>query len=336
MTIRNTAFTAVMAVAASAAIALPAQARDTIQIAGSSTVLPFASIVAEEFGNAFPQFNTPVVGSGGSSGGLRQFCQGVGENTIDIANASRPIRASEIESCAANGVTEIIEVRFGYDGIVFASDINTGDFALEPEHVYLASARQVEQNGQMVENPYTNWNQIDDSLPDQEIILVIPASNHGTREVYEETVVIPGCEVVTGDDGDSCLETRTDGRIIEIAGDYTETLSRLTAQPAALGVFGLSFYDQNRDRLQVANMSGVTPSLETIGSGEYPVSRPLFFYIKNQHVGVIPGIMEYAQYFLADQIGGFGSPLESAGLIPLGENERAQVTQAVMSRTLVQ
>ena len=316
-------------------------ARDTIQIAGSSTVLPFASIVAEEFGRSFSQFKVPVVGSGGSSGGLRQFCQGVGANTIDIANSSRPIKKSEIEACAKNGVTKIVEVKFGFDGIVFASRSDSGKFALEPRHVFLAQAKEVPQGGKMVANPYTKWSQIDGKLPDQEIVLVIPGSNHGTREVYEEKV-IPGCEtfdevkaMVKADKKKAegfCKAMRTDGRVIEVAGDYTETLARLDAQKTAVGVFGLSFYDQNRDRLQVATMSGVMPSLETIESGQYPVSRPLFFYIKDAHIGVIPGLLEYAQYFLSAQVSGMGSPLEKAGLIPLNNKERAEIVGRVKAR----
>lgn len=333
---------AVAAAAATVAFSAPAVARDTIQIAGSSTVLPFASIVAEEFGKSFSQFKTPVVGSGGSSGGLRQFCQGVGANTIDIANSSRPIRAAEVEACAKNGVTKIIEVKIGYDGIVFASRSDSGKFALEPKHVFLAQAKEVPQGGKMVANPYAKWSQIDRSLPDQEIVLVIPGSNHGTREVYEEKTVIPGCEtfeeVKAMEKADKkkaeafCKAMRTDGRVIEVAGDYTETLARLDAQKTAVGVFGLSFYDQNRDRLQVATMSGVMPSLETIESGKYPVSRPLFFYIKDAHVGVIPGLLEYAQYFLSPQVGGMGSPLEKAGLIPMNNKERAEVLGKVKAR----
>ncbi|MBE0403720.1 substrate-binding domain-containing protein [Halomonas citrativorans] len=312
-----------------------AMARDTIQIAGSSTVLPFASIVAEEFGNTYSQFNTPVVGSGGSSGGLRQFCQGVGENTIDIANASRSIRSGEVESCAENGVNEILEIQFGYDGIVFASRLDRGEFALTPEHVFKAAAAQLPQNGELVDNPYTRWSEIDSNLPDQEIVLVIPASNHGTREVFEEKVVHPGCDTVAEVEGDACNNLRGDGRIVEIAGDYTETLARLDAQEDAVGVFGLSFYDQNRDRLQVATVDGVTPSLETIGSGEYPVSRPLFFYVKGEHIDVIPGLAEYTEFFLNEMTSGYGSPLEDAGLIPMDENERSQALEQFESRTVV-
>ncbi|KAA0011370.1 phosphonate ABC transporter substrate-binding protein [Billgrantia pellis] len=326
-----------MAIAASLAVGFTtaAQARDTIQIAGSSTVLPFASIVAEEFGASFPQFNTPVVGSGGSSGGLRQFCQGVGENTIDIANASRAIRSGEIESCNANGVNDILEVMFGYDGIVFASRIDRGEFALTPQHVFAAAAAQIPQDGQLVDNPYTRWSEIDSDLPDQEIVLVIPASNHGTREVFEEKVLHAGCDSYAEIEGDACNSLRGDGRIIEIAGDYTETLARLDAQAEAVGVFGLSFYDQNRDRLQVATVNDVTPSLETIGSGEYPVSRPLFFYVKGEHLDVIPGLAEYTEFFLSDAISGYGSPLEDAGLIPMDDEERAQALEKFQARTAV-
>ncbi|MCE8012181.1 phosphonate ABC transporter substrate-binding protein [Halomonas daqingensis] len=326
-----------MAIAASLAVGLStaAQARDTIQIAGSSTVLPFASIVAEEFGASFPQFNTPVVGSGGSGGGLRQFCQGVGENTIDIANSSRAIRSGELENCAANGVNEVLEVMFGYDGIVFASRADRGEFALTPQHVFAAAAAQIPQDGQLVANPYTRWSEIDADLPDQEIVLVIPASNHGTREVFEEKVLHAGCDSYAEIEGDACNNLRGDGRIIEIAGDYTETLARLDAQADAVGVFGLSFYDQNRDRLQVATVDGVTPSLETIGSGEYPVSRPLFFYVKGEHLDVIPGLAEYTEFFLSDAISGFGSPLEDAGLIPMDDDERAQALEQFQARTVV-
>ncbi len=326
-----------MAIAASLAVGLStaAQARDTLQIAGSSTVLPFASIVAEEFGASFPQFNTPVVGSGGSGGGLRQFCQGVGENTIDIANSSRAIRSGELENCAANGVNEVLEVMFGYDGIVFASRADRGEFALTPQHVFAAAAAQIPQDGQLVANPYTRWSEIDADLPDQEIVLVIPASNHGTREVFEEKVLHAGCDSYAEIEGDACNNLRGDGRIIEIAGDYTETLARLDAQADAVGVFGLSFYDQNRDRLQVATVDGVTPSLETIGSGEYPVSRPLFFYVKGEHLDVIPGLAEYTEFFLSDAISGFGSPLEDAGLIPMDDDERAQALEQFQARTVV-
>ena len=327
-------------VALTASATAQAQSRDTIQIAGSSTVLPFSSVVAEEFGNNFAQFRTPVVGSGGSSGGLRQFCQGVGANTIDVANSSRKMRPNEVEACKANGVKEIIEVKIGYDGIVFASRVDAKVFStLEPVHVFLAQAAQVPQNGKMIGNPYTRWNQIDKTLPDQEILLAIPGSNHGTREVYEEKAVIPGCQTlaeVKAMDKDAahkfCTAMRTDGRVVEIAGDYTETLARLQAQKDAVGVFGLSFYEANRDRIKVATMSGVEPNQDTIISGEYPVSRPLYIYVKGAHIGVIPGLQEYAQFHISESMSGFGSVLESAGLIPLADDERAEIMQNIRQK----
>jgi phosphate transport system substrate-binding protein len=312
------------------ATAAQAQSRDTIQIAGSSTVLPFASIVAEEFGAAFPEYNTPVVGSGGSGGGLRQFCEGVGEGTIDIANSSRRIQAGEIEACNAAGVNDIREIQIGYDGIVFAVNADQGDFALEPEHIWLAIAAEVPVDGAMVANSYTRWNEIDPSLPDQAIALAIPGSNHGTREVFEERVTTAGCEAVglpEGTDEEICSNFRQDV-VVEIAGDYTETLARLQSAPETVGVFGLSFYDQNRDTLKVATMSGVEPSLETIASGEYPVSRPLYFYVKGEHLGVIPGIEDYVAFFLSDQMAGMGGTLEAAGMIPAPAEETAAVLAA--------
>lgn len=320
--------------AAGALIAAPAfaQSRANIQIAGSSTVLPFASIVAEEFGQAFPEFETPVVASGGSSDGLRQFCTGVGENTIDIANASRAIRGSEIEACAAAGVNDIREIRIGYDGIVFASQLTGPEFAFEPEHIFMAIGANLPEG---MAQP-TMWNEIDPSLPAQRIMLAIPASNHGTREVFEEKVLEAGCEHVHGGelDDDGCLALRQD-TVIEIAGDYTETLARLNADNDTVGVFGLSFYDQNRDTLRVATMSGVTPSLETVASGEYPVSRPLFFYVKGEHIGVIPGLEEYVMFFLSDMMAGMGGRLEAAGMIPAPAAETAEVLDNFMNGVTV-
>ncbi len=319
-----------------------AQTRNAIQIAGSSTVLPFASIAAEEFGQAFPKFRTPVVGSGGTGGGFRQFCQGVGANTIDIANASRPITAREIESCQKGGVKQILEVQFGFDGIVFASRADRAAFKLEPKFVFAAMAAQVERDGKLVDNPYTRWSQIDKSLPDQEISLVIPASNHGTREVFEEKVVHPGCRAFPAiaamkpdQQKAACFGLRKDGRVVEIAGDYTETLARLTAQADAVGVFGLSFYDQNRDKLRVATVNGVTPSLETVAKGEYPVSRPLYFYVKGEHIGVIPGLEEFAGFFLSETMAGQSGKLVDAGLIPMDDAARAKVLGNLKSRKVV-
>jgi phosphate transport system substrate-binding protein len=327
--------TALSASAALVALALGApaamaQSRDTIQVAGSSTVLPFASIVAEEFGAAFPQFRTPVVGSGGTGGGLKSFCEGVGDNTIDIANASRPIKDSEREVCTANGVSDIREVQFGYDGIVFASAANGPDLALTPLQVYKAIAASVYVDGALVPNPYKSWNDVDPALPAQPIALAVPASNHGTREVFQERVVTAGCEETSLPEGhpdDACTAFRQDV-VVEISGDYTETLARLKSDANTVGVFGLSFYESNTDTLKVASVSGVVPSKETVVSGEYPVSRPLFFYVKGQHLGVVPGIEDYVAFFLSDAMAGEGGMLEAAGLIPQPADKTAEVLAA--------
>ena len=307
-------------------------ARDTIQIAGSSTVLPYASIVAEEFGNTFPQFKAPVVGSGGTSGGLKQFCQGVGDNTIDIANASRKIKDSELAACKKAGVNQVQEIKIGYDGIVFASNSRKGAYNLDPAHVFTALAAQLPSGGKLVPNPYTRWNQIDDELPNEPITLVIPATNHGTREVFQEKMVEAGCESFAyfknldkEEQKKACSNFRKDGRVIEIAGDYTETLARLKTSPNAVGVFGLGFYDQNRDKLRVATVNGVLPSEKTVLSGQYPVSRALYFYVKGEHLKSIKGLPQYVEYFLNKKASGKGSKLEKAGLITMSDKERAKV-----------
>ncbi|WP_116131686.1 substrate-binding domain-containing protein [Tropicimonas sp. IMCC34043] len=315
------------ALAVAAVSATAAAARDNVQVAGSSTVLPYASIVAEAFGENF-DFPTPVVESGGSSAGLKRFCEGVGENTIDIANASRKIKDSEVKACADAGVTDIVEVRIGYDGIVFASDIKGAKFVFTPEDWYKALAAELpDADGKLVANPNTSWSEVNADLPNQKILAFIPGTKHGTREVFEEKVLLAGCEeagafeamTAAGMDKkeatSKCVGVRTDGVSTDIDGDYTETLARIAANPEGLGVFGLAFYENNMDKLQVATMSGVLPSTESIATGEYPVSRPLYFYIKKAHVGVIPGLQEYAEFFVSDEIAGPDGPLAAYGLV---------------------
>ena len=331
---------AILAVSASAAAA-----RDNIQVAGSSTVLPYASIVAEAFGEN-TDFPTPVVESGGSSAGLKRFCEGVGENTIDVANASRQIREKEIEACAAAGVTEIMEVRIGYDGIVFASQKSGPAFdAFVPSDIFNAIGAKVLKDGKIVDNTAVKWNEINPALPDAEIAVYIPGTKHGTREVFEEKVLLKGCEdtgakkaMVEGgmsedDAKDACLDVRTDGKSVDIDGDYTETLARLDTNPNGVGVFGLAFYENNTDKLKVATMSGVAPTTETIASGDYPVSRPLFFYVKKAHIGVIPGLKEYAQFFVSDDLSGPDGPLATYGLV--ADPELAATQAAVDAETTI-
>lgn len=332
-----TASAAAFALAASAGYAA---ARDQVQIAGSSTVLPYAKIVAETFGETFIDFKTPVVESGGSGAGIKEFCKGVGDNTIDIANSSRKIKEDEVKSCVSAGVKDIQEVKIGYDGIVFATDIKGPDWALTPADIYKALAAKVAVDGKLVDNPNTKWNQVNPNLPDWDIAAYIPGEKHGTREVFEEKLLIAGCEESGGIDAAkasgldekaaeaACKAVRKDGKAVDIDGDYTETLARIDSNKAGVGVFGLSFYENNADKLKVATVGGVTPSTETISSGEYPVSRPLFFYVKKAHLGVVPGLKEYVEFFLDDQMIGPDSPLADYGLVAAPDAERQEQRDA--------
>jgi phosphate transport system substrate-binding protein len=334
---------AIIAVSATASLA-----RDQVQVTGSSTVLPYATIVAEAFGENF-DFPSPVVEGGGSGAGRKKLCEGVGENTVDVANSSSRISQSDIDLCAANGVAEIMEVRFGYDGIVFASDVNGPAFAFTAAHVYNALAAQVVVDGAIAPNARTNWSEVDAALPAQDILMFIPGTKHGTREVFDTKVIIAGCKETGAydlffaastatDEGDkedeaeaACMELRTDGKSVDIDGDYTETLARLDADKTAVGVFGLSFYQNNTDKLAVATMGGVVPSTESIAAGDYPVSRPLYFYVKKAHIGVIPGLKEYVEFFVSDDMAGPDGPLAQYGLV--SDPELAATQAAVAAAT---
>ncbi len=338
----------VSALAIAALSATAAAARDNVQITGSSTVLPYSTIVAEAFGENF-DFPTPVVEGGGSGAGRAKMCEGVGPNTVDIANSSSRISQRDLDTCAANGVTEVMEVRFGYDGIVFASDVNGPSFAFTPGDLYNALAAQVNVNGAMVPNGYSQWSEFNANLPAQDILVLSPGTKHGTREVFDDRVIIAGCKetgahalflaVAEGADdraksraaNGECTKLRTDGRNVDIDGDYTETLQRLDNDKNAIGVFGLSFYQNNTDKLQVATMGGVTPSTESIATGEYPISRPLFFYVKVAHLDVIPGLQEYVEFFVSDDMAGPNGPLAEYGLV--SDPELAAIQEMVRNRT---
>ncbi|QPC85731.1 phosphonate ABC transporter substrate-binding protein [Mesorhizobium sp. NBSH29] len=322
--------TSVAALALTASVGFAA-ARDQIQVAGSSTVLPYAKIVAEQFGETFKNFKTPVVESGGSGAGIKEFCKGVGEDTIDIANSSRKIKEDEVKSCVEAGVKEIEEIKIGYDGIVFATDIKGDDWALEPKDIYLALAAKVVKDGQMVDNPYSKWSEVNDKLPAWDIAAYIPGEKHGTREVFEVKLMEEGCDKdaikASGIEDKkeiekACIAVRKDGKAVDIDGDYTETLSRIDSNKTGVGVFGLAFYENNADKLKVATVGGIAPSTETIASGEYPVSRPLYFYVKKAHLGVVPGLKEYVEFFLDDQMVGPESPLAEYGLVAAPDAER--------------
>lgn len=297
----------VLVLAASAAVA-----RDNIQVTGSSTVLPYATIVAESFGENF-DFPTPVVEGGGSGAGRKKLCEGVGENTVDIANSSSKMKDEEWAACETS-VGTITEVRIGYDGIVFASNVdqlNIDD--LTPVQLY--SALHASSTAKL-------WSDVDPALPAVEILAFIPGTKHGTREVFDVKVMEEGCKAVLGleklddDQKKECHSIRTDGAAVDIDGDYTETLARLDANPTALGVFGLSFYENNKAALEVSTISGVAPTVDTIASGDYPISRPLFFYVKNAHIGTIPGLKEYIEFFVSDEMAGPDGALAEYGLVP--------------------
>ena len=348
MSTKFIACTAAAAVVGTVAFAGAAVARDQIQIAGSSTVLPYANIVAEQFGKTFGNFKTPVVESGGSGAGLKQFCQGVGEATIDIANSSRKIKKAEIEECAKNGVKEIVEVQFGYDGIVFAVDAKSADWALEPKDVYLALAAEVPKDGALVANTAKTWKEVNAGAP-----RLADRRLHPGREARHARSVrgegparwLQGRRRLTSSSSPRpkarttrtrrrpptrpATKVRKDGAAVDIDGDYTETLARLSSNKKGVGVFGLSFYENNTDKLKVATVSGVVPSVETIAAGKYPVSRPLYFYVKKAHIGVIPGLKEYVEFFSSDEMIGPDGPLAEYGLVPAPDAERAKLQEDV-------
>ena len=307
---------ALLAIVATIGLATTSYARDNIQIAGSSTVLPYASIVAEAFGENF-NYPTPVVESGGSGAGRKRLCEGVGLNTIDIANSSSLMLEDEEARCKE--AIDFAKVQIGYDGIVFASRLeNEGFDNLTPMQIFYALHEK---------SKATNWNQIDNSLPDRPIKMYIPGTKHGTREVFEDKVMIEGCKKAAEYDKlgkKGCMKIRRDGVSVDIDGDYTETLATLDANPEGIGVFGLSFLQNNTDTIYAAKINGVEASTETIASGEYPISRPLQFYVKLNHIDVVPGLRDYINFFVSDEIAGPDGPLSEYGLVPDPELEKTQ------------
>lgn len=332
--------TLVAAMAASVAGTAFAEARDQISIVGSSTVYPFATVVAERFGQT-SSYATPTIESTGSGGGIRLFCQGVGESTPDITNASRRIKASELETCASNGVEEVVEVLIGYDGIAIAESVNGTSMNLSKAELFLALAQTVPaKNGNgLVENPYKNWSDIRSDLPNHAIRVFGPPPTSGTRDAFVELVMEEGCTefpaIAALEDSDEdkfgevCATMREDGAFIEAGENDTLIVSRLENDPTALGIFGFSFLDQNSDRVKSISVEGHSATFEQIASGDYPVSRPLFFYVKKAHVGVIPGIEEYLAEFTNRRAIGSNGYLVERGLIPLDNAEYSRMKKAV-------
>ncbi len=323
--------TLAIAALASLAFAATAEARDQIRIVGSSTVFPFSTAVAEQFGKT-SSFKTPVVESTGSGGGFKLFCAGAGVDDPDITNASRAIKESEVKTCVENGVTEITEVKIGYDGIVVANSRKAPAFALTVEQVWQALAKEVPVNGKLAANPYKMWNEIDAALPAEEIEVFGPPPTSGTRDAFVELVMDKGCESfaeVKALEKDAmkaaCRTVREDGGFVEAGENDNLIVQKLEANPTALGIFGFSFLDQNADKIQGSTIGGVAPTFDAIADGSYPVSRPLFFYVKNAHVGLVPGIQEFVAEFLSDRASGDEGYLADKGLIPLPPEEHEEV-----------
>ena len=324
-----------------AAVAGQAQAqsaRDYVSIVGSSTVYPFATVVAEQFGKT-SNYKTPKIESTGSGGGLKLFCAGVGVQHPDITNASRRIKASEVEMCNGNGVEEITEVKIGYDGIVMAHDKSAEQFDLSLKDVYLALAKQVpDPNGgdSLVDNPYQNWSDVNPDLPNSKIEVLGPPPTSGTRDAFVELAMEGGCEqieMIEAMEGDqkkvACHTIREDGAFVEAGENDNLIVQKLAANPKAVGIFGFSFLDQNTDKVKGLSIEGVEPTFEDIAAGDYPISRPLFFYVKKAHVGVIPGLKEYLTEFTSQNAMGEDGYLADRGLIPLPEDEYDNVVSAV-------
>ena len=322
MTLRTTA---IVAAVAAVAMAGNAMARDQIKVVGSSTVFPFSTSVAESFARATGN-PTPVVESTGSGGGLKLFCAGVGTDTPDITNASRRMKAKEYKLCNENGVTDIIESVVGFDGIVVANAKAAPTFALTREILYKALAKG-QGEPQM-------WNEIDPSLPATKIEVLGPPPSSGTRDAFEELAIQAGCKAAGGSDCKKA-EIRDDGAWVDAGENDNLIVSKLEANPNALGVFGFSFLDQNSDKLKGSAVGGVEPTFDNIASGDYPVSRSMYFYIKKAHIDVVPGIMEYAAEFVSEDASGEEGYLTEKGPIPLPAEAHEDNAAKVLSQSVM-
>lgn len=328
-----------VAIAVAAAGAANAQSRDEIRIVGSSTVFPYTQAVAEQFSN-----NTgapsPIVESTGTGGGMQIFCGGIGEAHADITGASRAMKASEYELCQQNGVTEITEALIGFDGLSLAvSRTNDFDWDLTLGEIYLALGAQVPVDGEWIDNPYTMWSEINPDLPETEILAYGPPPTSGTRDAFVELAMHAGCEeldyVASGDfDGDwideNCSRMRTDGPFIEAGENDNLIVQRLAADPNAMGIFGYSFLYENLDALKGVMIEGVEPGTETIADKSYPISRPLYFYVKNAHRGVIPNLEEFIDEYMSDDALAQGGYLSERGLVPLAEDRMVTLQDDVL------
>lgn len=326
---------AVAATFALAGVVYAQSARDYINIVGSSTVYPFSTAVAEQFGKG-SSFKTPKVESTGTGGGFKLFCGGVGVQHPDISNASRKIKSSEIESCAKNGVTDIVEITIGFDGIVVASSKKNKPMPLTVKDLWLALAKEIPDpaTGKLVSNMAKTWKDINAALPATKIEVLGPPPTSGTRDAFVELVMDHGCkefptikELEKSDEKQAkkvCQTLREDGAFIEAGENDNLIVQKLAANPNALGIFGYSFLEENLDKIQGETINGIAPTFESIADGQYPVSRPLFIYVKKAHVGVIPGIKEFIAEFTSEKAVGEEGYLSKKGLIPLPAAKRKQ------------
>lgn len=336
-------------------------ARDYINIVGSSTVYPFATVVAEQFGKT-TKFKTPKIESTGSGGGLKLFCAGVGVEHPDITNASRRIKKSEVEKCASNGINDIVEMKIGYDGIAIANSKASPQMNLTRKEVFLALAKQIPgPDGKLIDNPNKTWKDVNPSLPNTKIEVLGPPPTSGTRDAFAELVLGAGAKKyddlkkLRGSKDEAEIKSlmaklgipesafnkkgkkvfkavayaiREDGGYIEAGENDNLIVQKLEANPNALGVFGFSFLDQNADKVQGAKVEGIAPEFDTIADGSYPVSRPLFFYVKKAHVNTIPGMKEYLAEFTSEKAWGDEGYLTDKGLIPMPKAEREEFRAA--------
>ncbi|MEX0971216.1 MAG: substrate-binding domain-containing protein [Paracoccaceae bacterium] len=330
------------AVAAVAATSAVAQSRTEIRVVGSSTVFPYTQAVAEQFANV-SGMPSPIVESTGTGGGMQIFCGGIGEAHPDLTGASRAMKASEYALCVENGVTDITEALIGFDGLSMAvSRDNDFDWDITLGEMYLALGAQVPVGGEWVDNPYERWSQIDSRLPDIDIVVVGPPPTSGTRDAWVELAMHAGCEELPyvaegGFDSDwvneNCSRMRTDGPFIEAGENDNLIVQRLQADPNALGIFGYSFVYENLDTLVGVKLNGVEPTFDTIADFSFPVARPLYFYVKNAHRGVIPGLNEFVEEYMSEDALAPGGYLSERGLVPLVDDRRAALQEAVLNGT---
>lgn len=324
--------------------ALAQAGRDYVYVVGSSTVYPFSTVVAERFGRG-SEFKTPKVESTGSGGGLKLFCDGVGVDYPDVANSSRAIKQSEIDTCVANGVADIIEVKIGYDGIVIANALESAEVNLTRRAIFLALAKEVpgERDGELIRNPYTHWNQVDPALPAMEIEVLGPPPTSGTRDAFVELGLETGCQTIPwikalkSEDGDRfkaiCHTVREDGVYVEAGENDNLIVQKLEANPDAFGIFGFSFLDQNAEKVKGAAVDGTEPTFDAIADGQYAISRALYFYAKKAHVDVIPGFRGFLREFTSERAWGEEGYLSDRGLIPMPDAERRAIASAVRDLT---